>query len=206
MHRILIAALALFAPTAGMLAPALASANLVRAAEDGARVPRQVNSSCPIMGKPISLALYTDTSRGRIWVCCKGCIAQIHDDVELAHRTAFPDERVIANTHCPVTGEELAKDAPTVLLQGLRFAVRDAVAAERAVADSQVVIARVLEPNLVVVGNTKCPIDGADVVDNAFVVVDDHIVRLSSERHVEAASKDPAATLARARELVRESK
>lgn len=206
MHRFLLAALALFTPTAATLAPAFATERLVRAAEDGAHVPRQVNSSCPIMGKPISLALYTDTSRGRIWVCCKGCIAQIHEDVELAHRTAFPDERAIANTHCPVTGDELKEGAPTVLLQGLRFAVRDTVAAERAVADSQVVIARVLEPNLVVVGNSKCPIDGADVVDNAFVVIDDHIVRLSSEQHVEAASKDPAATLARARELVREQK
>jgi hypothetical protein len=162
---------------------------------ESVRVPVAPNTTCPIMGKPISLKLFTDTERGRIWVCCKGCIADIHDDLELAYRTAWPTTSHVDATTCPVTGKALREDSPLVELQGLRFRVLDAAAAKRAVEHSQVTLARLREPKLVDVGNTNCPVDGKPVVANAFVVIDGRIVHLSSPKHVEELTKDPKKAL-----------
>jgi hypothetical protein len=163
------------------------------------RVPSYPNSTCPIMGKPISTKLYTDTGRGRIWVCCKGCIADIHEDEALAYTTAYPSERTVAAETCPVTGKALRADSPWVALQGLRFRVFDAAAAQLAVAESQPVLARVVEPTLVDVLNARCPIDDKPVDPQAFVVIDGKLVRLSTQKHVDAAKAAPAQTLERAR-------
>lgn len=166
-----------------------------------ATVPSYPNASCPIMGKAVSARLFADTERGRIWVCCKGCIADIHQDVELAYQTAYPSERTIDADVCPITGKKLIESSPEVVLQGLRFRVFDAETAKLAIAESQIAVARVMNPSLKDVGNATCPIDGAKVAPNVFVVIDGSIVRLSSPKHVEAASTAPAKTLARAREL-----
>lgn len=159
------------------------------------RVPVAPNTTCPIMGKPISLKLFTDTTHGRIWVCCKGCIADIHDDVELAYRTAYPTTSNVQSETCPVTGKALREDSPFVELQGLRFRVFDEGAAKRAVEHSQVTLARVREPKLVDVGNRHCPIDGKPVQANAFVVIDGRLVHLSSPKHVEELTKGPQKAL-----------
>lgn len=170
---------------------------------DAVRVPVQPNATCPIMGKPISLKLFADTDRGRIWVCCKGCIADIHADVALAYRTAYPTTSEVRAELCPVTGKPLLEESPFVELQGVRFRVLDAAAAKRAVEHSQVTLARLREPKLVDVGNRVCPIDGKPVAANAFAVIDGRIVHLSSPRHVEELSKDPKRALAKAVESAR---
>jgi hypothetical protein len=51
------------------------------------------------------------------------------------------------------------------------------------------------------VGNQACPITGKAVEPNAFALVGDDIVRLSSPECVEAVKKDPAAALKKAKEL-----
>ncbi len=185
------AALAANAGVAQAQAPAAAQAAAVR-------VPVHPNSTCPIMGKPISLKLFTDTELGRIWVCCKGCIADIQDDVELAYRTAYPTVREVAAQKCPVTGRPLRAESPVVELQGLRFRVFDDAAARVAREHSQRTLARVVEPNLVEVGNAVCPIDGRPVSANAIAVIEGRIVGLSSPKHVEELSKDPSGALKRA--------
>lgn len=195
MIRLLIAALLLTPASATTSIAISASQN---AAELAATVPNHPNSSCPIMGKPISLRLFTDTARGRIWVCCKGCIADIEADVELAYTTAYPSERTIEAKFCPITGKPLVDRSPEVVLQGLRFRVLDAEAAKRAVAESQVTVARVLDPKLVDLGNLTCPVDGKPIAPNAFVVIDGRVVRLSSPKHVDGVAKEPARVLERA--------
>jgi hypothetical protein len=200
LHLLIVAAL--FTPVLAISDGAPAAANVQNLAS--ARVPTHPNASCPIMGKPISLKLHTDTPRGRIWVCCKSCIADIHADVELAYRTAYPTERTVESETCPVTGKPLNADSPQVALQGLRFRVFDAAAAKQAVAESQIVVARLLEPKLVDVANALCPIDGKPTSANAFVVIDGRIVRLSTPKHVEQAAKTPAQTLQRALESAKQ--
>ncbi len=202
LHLLIVAAL--FSPVLALSdgPPAAANSQTV----ETARVPAHPNSSCPIMGKPISLKLYTDTPLGRIWVCCKSCIADIHADVGLAYKTAYPAERTLEATTCPVTGKPLTADSPQVALQGLRFRVLDDAAAKQAVAESQLVVARLLEPKLVDVANKLCPIDGKPTSANALVVIDGRIVRLSSPKHAEQAAKAPAQTLQRALESAKQAR
>lgn len=174
--------------------------------ELSARVPSYPNTSCPIMGKPVSNLLYADTDYGRIWVCCKGCIAEIHADPALAHRTAYPAEQRIQAERCIVTGKPLREDSPEVVLQGKRFRVADQAAVAAARKESQTILARLMEPALVEVGNAECPIDGKPVVANAFVVIDGRLVRLSAPKHARDAAEAPAKTLKRALELARKSR
>jgi hypothetical protein len=190
--------LASFAP-----APSQASVPAAPSAQLAATVPAYANRTCPIMGKEVSARLWTDTELGRIWVCCKSCIRDIHEDFETAYRTAYPETVEIQNERCPVTGAELDERSPRLELQGFRFGVRDQEAAAKARASSQIVLAKLRDPKLVDVGNDLCPIDGKPVAPNAFVVIDGRIVRLSSPKNVEAAQKDPARTLAKALEIAR---
>jgi hypothetical protein len=163
--------------------------------------PIYPNASCPIMGKPVSTRLFAETEKGRIFVCCKGCVPDILADVDIAYRTAFPSDKPISNAKCPVTGKEITKDAPTVVLQGFEFRVHDADAAKVAREESQIVLAKLHEPKLVDVENKVCPISGSATAKNAFVVIDGQIVRLSSPKVVEDVQKDPAKTLAKAKEI-----
>lgn len=163
--------------------------------------PVYPNLSCPIMGKPVSTRLFAETEKGRIFVCCKGCVPDILAHVDIAYRTAFPADKRLTNVKCPVTGKDITKDSPTVVLQGFEFQVHDAAAAQAARDESQIVLAKLHDPKLVDVANDLCPVSGTAAVKNAFAVIDGHIVRLSSPRSLEDVQKDPAAVLAKAKEL-----
>ncbi|TAJ16577.1 MAG: hypothetical protein EPO68_10850 [Planctomycetota bacterium] len=165
------------------------------------RVPVHANASCPIMGKPISERLFAETVRGRIYICCKSCVKDILADVDTAYAAAFPRDEVHLNKSCPVTGAEIGKDAVRIKLQGHEFAVRDAAAAELARKESQRTLARLLEPALDDVGNATCPVSGTAVAPNAIVVIDGHLIRLSSPKLVEQIEKDPQPVLKKALEL-----
>lgn len=164
-------------------------------------VPLYPNPACPIMGKPVSTRLFAETEKGRIYVCCKSCIKDILADVGGAYRTAYPTDKKIVNTKCPVTGNEIKKDSPTIVLQGFEFFVNDSAAAQLARAESQIVLAKLNDPKLVDLANKTCPVTGEATVKNAFVVIEGNLVRLSSPKLVEEVEKDPAKVLTRAKEL-----
>lgn len=164
-------------------------------------VPLHPNPTCPIMGKPISARLHVDTELGRIWVCCKGCIADIVADPETAYRTAYPRPRELANARCPVTGRAIEKDAPRMALQGLEFSVCHADCEAEARADSQAVVAKLHAPELSDAYNRLCPITGAPVVPDALVVVDRTLVRLSSTDVLDRVRADPRGVLTRVEAL-----
>ncbi|TAJ17065.1 MAG: hypothetical protein EPO68_09980 [Planctomycetota bacterium] len=153
------------------------------------------------MGKPISERLYAETPKGRIYICCKGCIKDILADVDTAYRAAFPKDVVHENKRCPATGAEIGKEAVDVVLQGHQFRVRDAKAAEYARENSQVVLAKLLDPKLIDLANEVCPVAGTPVVKNAVVVIDGHLIRLSSPKVLEEIERDPAKVLAKAKLL-----
>lgn len=181
---------------------ATASLALTAVAQDPApsvRVPTFPNSTCPIMGKKVSLPLFADTEYGRIYVCCKPCIKKVHADVQAAYATAYPTTVDVGNAVCPVSGEAIGEHRETVLLQGMRVALCCAGCIDAARSDAQVVLARAREPKLVDVANLTCPVDGRPVKANAFVVVGDSIVRLSSPAHVAEVEQAPQAKLDAAR-------
>lgn len=151
------------------------------------------------MGKPISAKLFVDTDLGRVWVCCKSCYKDILADTPTAHKTAYPVVAKLANAVSPVSGKKIEKGAPRLVLQGFEFSVAstDEVAVARA--SSQVVLAKLVDPKLVDLANATCPVTAEPVGKNAFVVIDGTIVRLSSDKALEAATKEPAKVLDTAR-------
>jgi hypothetical protein len=162
------------------------------------RVPTYANATCPSMGKATSTKLFVDTDWGRIFLCCKPCQKDVRDDPKAAYDTAYPRIEKHENTVCPVTSRPVDAKSPRVVLQGHEFAVADAEAAKAARADSQIALARLLDPKLIDVRNATCPVTREPVATNAFCVVDDRIVRLANAKCVDDVAKDPAPMLARA--------
>lgn len=169
-------------------------------------VPAWPNPTCPVMGKPISTRLFTDTKYGRIYICCKACVKDIQSDVESHYKASYPTTTKVENATCPVTGRALAgegapKEPVVVLLQGREFKVADKEAAARAADDAQATLAKLLDPKLVDVGNATCPVNGEAVAKNTIVVHDGRIVRLSSLRVLDEYKKDPAKALQKALDI-----
>lgn len=161
-------------------------------------VPAYSNTSCPVMGKPISSKLWTDTEFGRIWICCKGCNKKIATDVAAAYKTAYPRTKKLENVVCPVSGKKIEGEATLVQLQGHEVRVHSADCVATARAEAQVALAKAVQPELVDVGNTTCPITDKPVVKNIFCVISGRIVRLSSADCVDAVRKDPQVALDKA--------
>ena len=168
------------------------------------RVPSYPNTTCPIMGKPISSRLFVDTDKGRFWVCCKGCNEEILLDLETAHRAAYPVVKRLELERCPITHEPLPEEPATIVLQGFEIPLCCAPCAADMRRDSQIVLALLLEPELEDLANPRCPVDDEPVVANAFCVIDGVLVRLSDPRHVEPITEKPREHLERARAIVAE--
>lgn len=180
----------------------LASWGAARGAEPAkpvVSVPTYENKTCPIMGKPSSKALFTDTEFGRIYVCCMPCVPKIKADPARAAAAAYPVRRKAGNTVDPVTGEKLGEAPHMIVLQGYEIALASKENEARARANVQIVLTKALRPKVVEVGNTHDPITGAVVVDNLFVLVDDDLVRLSAAKSVEGVRANPVKALAAAK-------
>jgi hypothetical protein len=147
------------------------------------------------MGKPASKAMWAETDKGRIYVCCPPCIAKIKADPDRAHAAAFPVVKKAGNAVCPVTGEKVEADAPKVVLQGYEVGLCCPACVQEAKANAQVTLVKALNPKVKDVGNETCPVTGKPVVANAFCLVGDDLVRLSSPAAVEEVKKDPAKAL-----------
>jgi len=164
-------------------------------------VPQWANSTCPVMGKPISLRLFTDTRYGRIYICCKVCVKDIHEDVDAAYAASYPTNTVVENKLCPVTGREITKDSPKVVLQGHEFRAFDKAAAAKASEDAQVTLCRLLEPKWESLDNRTCPVTGEPVATNTIAVYKQTIVRLSSPKAVDEFRKAPDKVLEKAKAI-----
>lgn len=161
-------------------------------------VPAFANTTCPIMGKPVSAELWVDTELGRIYVCCKACNEPVLADVPTAAKTAYPVTRRASNTTCPIMGDAVDANSPTVVRQGIEIPVCcDSCIAEVGKND-QIVLALLADPKLVDLKNTQCPITGEPVAPNAFCVIGDRLVHLSAPECIDAVRKDPAAALEKA--------
>lgn len=187
-----------------LLSFALSTASWLAAqtpAEPDVRVPTFPNSTCPIMGKKVSMPLFVDTEVGRFYLCCKPCVRKVLKDVPTAHKTAYPAVEEVANEVCPISGEPIGELAVEVTLQGYRFKVCCAGCVDQARAQHQTTLVRLREPALVDLGNRTCPVSGKAVAANAFVVIGNAIVHLSDAALVADVEKAPAAVLAKARKI-----
>ncbi len=166
-------------------------------------VPTFQNPTCPIMGKKVSMPLFIDTELGRFHVCCKSCFKKILADLPAAHKTAYPVVQEVKNTICPVSGEPIGEDAVTITLQGWSFRICCVGCLDEARREAQITLTKVTRDKVVDIGNQTCPVSGEPVATNAFVLIGDALVRLSSPKVVEAVEKDPVAMLAKAKAIVK---
>ncbi len=189
-------------PTAADDAPAApAPATPAAPAAPAVTVPTYINTTCPIMGKAASKAMFADTIHGRIYVCCPPCIAKILKDPDRAYAAAYPVVKKAGNSVCPITDKPLAADAVTVVLQGYEVGVC-ATCAKQAQENSQIVLAKALDPKIVEIRNRTCPITNQPVATNAFCVIGNELVHLSSPKAVEEVRKDPVKALLAAKDIV----
>jgi hypothetical protein len=177
-----------------------------RAPAPAVTVPIWPNSTCAIMGKKVSTRLFVDIEYGRMYVCCKSCNKKIQRDPHGTYKTAYPVTKPAGNQTCPISGKPIGDSKQTVLLQGHEIALCSADCVAKAQADAQVTLAKVNTPDVVDVANRACPITGAAVVPNAYVLIDRHLVRLSSPDCVAKVEQDPRAALAKAQDRTREPK
>jgi len=164
-------------------------------------VPATPNAACPIMGKKVSLRLWAETERGRIYVCCKGCIQDVLGDVEAAYQTAYPAARRVENALCPVSGEPVGEKPALLALQGVEFRLSRAEHAAAARANAQAILAKLENPDLEDLGNLTCPVTGGAADPGAVVQIGTTLVRLSSMQQLEAVRADAAGMLLKARAL-----
>ncbi|MBI4720199.1 MAG: YHS domain-containing protein [Chitinivibrionia bacterium] len=64
---------------------------------------------CPVMGKPIDSASYTDIQGQRVYFCCDGCAKKLLADPDKYFKQAATDGVLFQNIQktCPVSGETL---------------------------------------------------------------------------------------------------
>lgn len=165
-------------------------------------VPIYANATCPIMGKPASAELFTDTEQGRIYVCCLPCVKKIQADLDRAMKAAYPRARKAKNELCPVMGKPIKEDAPTVVVQGIEIKLCCDTCKKEMQTNLQVFLAKAMDPKVVDVKNTVCPVTGKPTEANAFCVIGKDLVRLSSPTCVAEVKKDPAGVLAKAKASV----
>lgn len=164
-------------------------------------VPTFENTTCPIMGKPASKALFVDTDFGRVYVCCLPCIKKVQADAERSCKAAYPVTKKAGNTVDPVTGAPVGDKPVFVTLQGYEIALADESHVKAARANAQVVLTKATRPDVVDVDNHTDPITGQPVVANAFVLVDKDLIHLSSPTVVEKVRLDPEAARKKAKEI-----
>lgn len=99
----------------------------------------KTQTTCPVMNKPIDKALYVDHNGQRIYVCCKGCIAEIQKNPEkyikklkkmgqvpeaiaIPPKDASQSKALTPQKVCPVMGGEINK-SQYVDYQGKRIYV-----------------------------------------------------------------------------------
>ena len=164
-------------------------------------VPTYENKTCPIMGKPSSKALFTDTEFGRIYVCCPPCIKKIQADPTRAYQAAFPVTKKAGNKVDPVTGAAIGDKPVLLTLQGYEIALASEESVKPARANAQITITKALDPAVVDVGNHTDPITGKPVTDNAFVLIDKDLVHLSAPAVADDVRRDPEKARAAAKAI-----
>jgi hypothetical protein len=166
-------------------------------------VPTFGNETCPIMGKKVSMPLFIDTELGRFYVCCKPCYKKIAADLQAAHKTAYPVVQEVKNAVCPVSGEPIGDGAVAITLQGYAFKLCCEACVEHARTHSQVTLAKLTRAGVKDLDNETCPVSGKTVTPNAFAIVGDTIVHLSSPLLLDDVRQDPAAVLEKAKAIAK---
>lgn len=163
-------------------------------------VPTYGNSTCPIMGKPASDALFVDTDLGRVYVCCPPCYKKVQRDEEVAFSAAYPAQKSAENKTCPISGKPLPEQPELRTIQGIEVGFCCAECATEGLTRPQTTLVKAMRPGTREVRNTTCPISGEPIGEGLVCLIGDDLIHLSSLKCVDEVKKDPSGALAKARE------
>ena len=163
------------------------------------------NETCPLMSKPVKEDLSVMSSHGRVWFCCKNCIARATKDPEATYLKAYPSATKVNNANDPIDGKPV-KEGTTVVYQGYEIGLSDAAHAKAVVANGDVYVTLLTKPDVKDVKNTKDPINDKPVAENQVVLIGNSLVHLSSQESIESIKKDPAVALAKAEKSAKPEK
>lgn len=168
-------------------------------------VPSYANPNCPLMSKPSKDDIWVDSSHGRVYLCCKNCLARAKKDPDVVYAKAFPSVTKVNNKVDPISGKPV-KDGATVVYMGYEIALEDASHGKKVVENGDVIVTLLTKPEVKDVRNEKDPITNSAVVANTFVLIGDSLVHLSSTESVEKVKKDPAKALEAAQKTAKPDK
>jgi hypothetical protein len=168
-----------------------------KAAKAEVTVPSYRNASCPLMGKPAKDDVFVDSAHGRVWLCCKNCLAKAKKDPDGTYAKAYPTATKVNNKMDPIDGKPV-KDGVTVVYQGYEINLSDASHAKAVLQNGDVYVTLLTKPDVRDVKNTKDPVNGNAVADNMVVLIGNSLVHISSADSIEAIKKDPAKSLEKA--------
>ena len=167
-------------------------------------VPSYRNTSCPHMSKESKTDVFVDSSHGRVYFCCKNCLAKAKKDPDASYAKAYPTAKKLGNKTDPIDGKPV-KDGVVAVYQGHEIGLSDAGHAKAVVANGDLYVTLLSNPGLKDVHNAKDPTNDKPVADNAIVVVGNSVVHLSGHESVEAVKKDPAKAVEKAQKSAKKA-
>lgn len=127
--------------------------------------------SCFVMGSPIVFNVKADTADGPVYFCCAGCIAPFEKDPakfteQVAAQRAAVAKLPRVQTACPISGQPLGKDAPSVDHKGQKVSFCCDGCKGKFSADAGKYEAKLADAYTF---QTKCPISGNPIDPSANV-------------------------------------
>lgn len=163
------------------------------------------NEKCPLMPKTAKPHFFVESSKGRVFFCCKNCVAKAKRDPDAAYANAYPETKKLNNTTDPVSGKPV-KEGVTVTYQGYEINLADKKNADDVVKSGDIYVTLLTKPEVKNLRNTKDPITGAAVASNVAILIGDTLVRLASEDSIEGVRKDAAKALEAAKKSAKPEK
>ncbi len=166
-------------------------------AQEKATVPFFGNLKCPITGKDIDKAYYTEIEGQKVWTCCKQCKAKVKENPADALKAAYPADQVsiLKLADCPIMNKP-AKEEHTIVWQGhqIPFCCKKCVGMFKKEPNKR--LAMIKEPKLVDLKNTMCPVMPEEtVIPDLFVVYKNQIINLCCDSCPEEVIADPEKTM-----------
>jgi hypothetical protein len=163
------------------------------------------NATCPHMPKAAVPHFFVESSKGRVFFCCKMCLAKAKKDPDAAYAEAYKEVKKVGNTTDPVSGKPV-KEGVAVTYQGHEINLEDKKNADAVVKNGDIYLTLLTKPDVKDLKNTKDPVTGEAVVDNVAVLIGNNLVRLSSADSIEAIRKDAAGALEKAKKSAKPAK
>jgi len=165
------------------------------AGADDAKVvnPFHGNEKCPITGRPIDKKKSLSHEGQKVYFCCAGCQTKGKADVAGMVKKAYTKVTKIGNEKCPISGQVVPKGkGKTVVFQGKETRVCCGNCAKAFTKTPNLNLTKALNPKLVDLKNTQCPVMTKKAVKpDMFVTYKGKIIHLCCPGCDRRLQKDP---------------